>query len=199
MALPWENHKISVEEYFQLRESDPDHRYEYIDGEVYMMTGGSVRHSRIGASLAYILENALLESPCAVYNSDACFQIAEERYVCPDITVSCDPRDSDESSEEEDLQIIQYPRFVVEVLSPSTTARDRGIKAALYQEHPTLQEFLLVETKAPKVQLYRRESNNRWTIYLLTVEDEVELTSLGIRFPVAALYRKTRLSKRAGQ
>lgn len=194
MALPWENHHMSVEEYFQLRESDPDHRYEYIDGEVYMMTGGSVRHCTIGNTLGRIIGNLLEDSPYVVFNSDACFQVAEERYVCPDLTVSCDPRDSDESSEEEDLQTIQYPRFVAEVLSPSTTARDRGIKAALYQEHPTLQEFLLVETKAPKVQLYRRESNNRWTLYLLTAENEIELTSLGIHFPAAALYRKTRLS-----
>lgn len=193
MAFPWKNAQISLEEYWQLRESDPDQRYEYIDGEVYMMTGGSLRHARIGANLAYLLEHALLSSPCVVYSSDACFQVAEECYVCPDLTVSCDPRDSDEHAEEE-LKTLQYPRFVVEVLSPSTTARDRGIKAALYQEHPTVQEFLLVETKAPKVQLYRRESNNRWTIYLLTAEDEIELTSLGIRFPVAALYKKTRFS-----
>ena len=186
---------MSVDEFFKLRESDPDHRYEYIDGEVYMMTGGSVRHSTIGNNIGKIVGNLLEDSPCIVYNSDACFQLAEDRYVCPDVAVSCDPRDSDESSEEDDLQTIQYPRFVAEVLSPGTVARDRGIKAALYQEHATLQEFLLIETKAPKVQLYRCESNNRWTIYMLGYEDEIELTSLGIHFSVAALYKKTRLTQ----
>lgn len=92
MALPRRDQKMSVEEYFKLRESDPEHRYEYIDGEIYMMTGGSVRHSRIGFNVAHIIENLLSNnSPCVVYNSNACFQISEDRYVCPDVTVSCDP------------------------------------------------------------------------------------------------------------
>ncbi len=199
MALRRDEHKMSVDEYLKLRESDPDHRYEYIDGEVYMITGGNVRHSTIGNNIGRLIGNMLEDSPCVTYNSDACFQITEDRYVCPDVTVSCDPRDSDESSEEEDLKTIQYPCFLAEVLSPGTQALDRGLKALLYQDYPTLQEFLLVETKAPKVRFYRRESNNRWTIYILNYEDEVELDSLGIHFPVAALYKKTRLSQTANE
>jgi Uma2 family endonuclease len=186
---------MSVEEFFQLRASDPAHRYEYIDGEVYMMTGGTVRHSRIGTNLSYVLEDALSDSPCIVYNSDICFKIAEDQYVCPDVTVSCDPRDSDESSEEEELKTVKYPRFVAEVHSPGTAKYDFEEKLAFYQDHPSMQEFLFISTRAPKVRLYRRESNNRWTIYLLNLEDEVELTSLGVRFPVANLYKKTRLAR----
>lgn len=192
MALPQRDQQMNVEEFFKLRESDPDHRYEYIDGEIYMMTGGTVRYSRIGANLISLLDHLLDDSPCIVYTSDVCFQAEEERYVCSDVTVCCDPRDSDE---EEDLKFVHHPCFVAEVLSPGTVERDRGIKAALYQEHPTLREFLLVETKVPKVQLYRRESNNRWTIYLLTLEDHIELTSLGVRFSVKDLYKKTRFSR----
>ena len=195
MALPHRDQAMNVEEFLKLRESDPDHRYEYIDGEIYMMTGGSVRHSRVAFNLSYILENLLEDRPCIVYNSDVCFQAEEEGFVCPDVTVSCDPRDSDEKSEEENLQFVHHPCFVAEVLSPGTIERDRGLKAALYQEHPTLREFLLVEIKAPKVQLYRRESNNRWTIHLLTLEDHIELSSLGVRFPVTDLYKKTRFSR----
>jgi glucose dehydrogenase len=71
--------------------------------------------------------------------------------------------------------------------------------AALYQEHPMLREFLFLETKAPKAQRYRRESNNRWTIYLLTADDEVELVSLGICFPVIDLYWRTRFKRRESQ
>ncbi len=196
MALPWEDHKMSVEEYFKLRESDPSHRYEYVDGEVYMMTGGRVRHSRIGTNLTTLLDNLLGdEGSCISYNSDACFQIAEDRYVCPDVTVSCDPRDNDEISEDEDLKTLQYPCFVAEVHSPGTQRLDLDLKSTFYQDHPTIQEFLLIGTKAPKVRLYRRESNNRWIVFILNYEDEVELTSLGIHFPVAALYKRTRLSK----
>jgi Uma2 family endonuclease len=195
MALPYRDQRMSVEEYFKLRESDPVHRYEYVDGDVYMMTGGTVRHSRIGMNLSYILENLLSDSPCVVYNSDICFQVSEERYVCPDVTVSCDPRDSDENSEEEDLKTVQYPRFVAEVHSPSTTKIDLDEKSGFYQDHPNMQEFLFISTRTPRVRLYRRESNDRWTIYLLNLGDEIELTSLGVRFPVASLYKKTRLAK----
>src|SRR6266852_1664229 len=102
MALSSPDPHMSVEEYFKLCASDPLHRYEYIDGEVYMMTGGSRRHSRIGLNLAFLLEDALGEGPCVVYNSDICFQAAEERYVCPDVAVSCHPDDSDENSESDD-------------------------------------------------------------------------------------------------
>jgi len=190
--------KMSVEEYFKLRENDPDHRYEYIDGEVYMMGGGTVRHSRAALNLMYMLESALRGGPCIVYDSDACFQVAEERCVCPDVTVSCDPHDNDENSEEgeEDLKIIRSPRFVAEVHSPSTKGFDLDEKLTLYQDHPSIQEFLYISTTKPKVRIYRRESNNRWIIYILNLEDEVELTSLGVRFPVTELYKGTRFAKR---
>ena len=196
MALPYRNQKITVEEYFKLRDSDPINRWEYIDGEVYMMTGGTVRHSRIGINLTTLLERFLEDGPCIVYNSDICFQLSEERYICPDVTVSCDSRDSDENSEEEDLKAVQYPRFVAEVHSPGTAKLDLNEKSIFYQSHPSMQEFLFISTRVPKVQLYRRESNDRWTIYLLNLGDEVELTSLGVHFPVASLYKKTRFAKR---
>lgn len=197
MALQHHDGKTSVEEYFKLRESDPYHRYEYIDGEVHMMTGGSVQYSRAALNLSCLVESLLRnDSPCIVYTSDVCFQLAEDCYVYSDVTVSCDQRDSDENSEEENLKAIQFPCFVAEVLSPGTTARDRGIKAALYQEHSTPQEFLLLETKASKAQFYRRESDNRCTIYLLNAGDKIESTSLDVRCPLIDLYWKTRFSRR---
>ncbi|MGH2481256.1 MAG: Uma2 family endonuclease [Ktedonobacteraceae bacterium] len=193
MALRRDDTPMSVEEFFKLRESDPAHRYEYIDGEIYMMTGGSRRHSRIGSNMNRILGNLLRNRPCVVHYSDACFQVTGERYVCPDVTVSCDPRDIDDSDEEN--APLQYPCLVVEVLSRSTKHVDRGIKFDLYKDHPTVQEYLVIETKSPSVQLYRRESNNRWTVYILKLDDEVELTSLGVHFPVAEIYEKTRFAK----
>jgi Uma2 family endonuclease len=182
--------KMSIEEFFALRERDPDARYEYIDGYVYMMTGGSLRHSLVCNNIGSILYNKLRDKPCMVFNSDACVKLSETRYVCPDITVSCDQRDRD--YQDDDLQkSVQYPTLVVEVLSPGTKARDRGIKFNLYQACPTIQEYLLVETSAPQVQLYRRETNNRWTIYILNLEDSVELNSIGVQFSVAEVYEKT--------
>ena len=183
---------MGVKEFLELRDDDPNHRYEYIDGEIYMMTGGKPVHALIGSTLCRILGALLRDKPCLVFNSDACVQLSEERYVCPDVTVSCDRRDRDDEA-----KFIHYPSFVVEVLSPGTKAYDRGLKAQLYQEYPTIQEFLLVDSEAAKVQLYRRDLESReiWTIHMLHLESTVELESLSVRFSVAEIYEKTRFAE----
>lgn len=195
MAVAPNNPRRSVEEFFALRRSDPDHRYEYIDGHIYMMSGGTPRHSIIGANLNGLLWNLLRGKPCRVYNSDACVQVSEERYVCPDVTVSCDPQDGDEDDEEDEMKTLHYLRVVMEVLSAGTKHYDRGAKFELYQDVATIQEYVVIETRLPRVLLYRREQNNLWTIHILQQNEEVELTSIGVQFPVAAIYEKTRFSK----
>ncbi len=106
---------ISVEEYFELEENNPDTRYEYLDGYVYMMSGGSANHAAISGNIYAILKNALRGGPCRVYNSDMKVRVSEQRYFHPDVTVSCDSRDRGTTS------VLQSPRLVVEVLSPVKT------------------------------------------------------------------------------
>jgi Uma2 family endonuclease len=84
---------MTVEEYFQLEENDPDTRYEYIDSHVYAMAGGTVNHDTIKSHIQRILWNLLRGSNCRVYSSDMKVYIAETRYFHPDVTVTCDPRD----------------------------------------------------------------------------------------------------------
>ena len=182
---------MGIKEFFELRNNDPDHRYEYIDGEIYMMTGGKPTHALIGANICRILGTLLRDRPCLVFNSDACVQLSEECYVCPDVTVSCDRRDRDDEA-----KFIRYPSFLVEVLSPGTKAHDRGTKVQLYQEYPTIREFLLVDSETTKLQLYRRDSESRdlWTIHMLNLESTVELESLDVHFSVAEIYEKTRFA-----
>lgn len=87
-------------------------------------------------------------------------------------------------------RLFGYPCVVAEVLSPGTKARDRGIKADLYQGIPTVQEILFIDTQVMRVQLYRRETEY-WTMRNFTHDDTVEITSLGIQFSVAEVYEKT--------
>ena len=194
MALQrkWDD-DMSVEEFFELRENDPDHRYEYIDGDVYMMAGGTRRHATLGSNVCELLGALLRDKPCMAFNADACIRLSETRYVCPDAAVSCDPRDgdSDEALAEEDT-FVRYPRLVVEVLSPGTRARDRGTKVKLYQECPTIRDYLVIDTEEPGVWHYQRQSSDLWAIHLLGLEDRVMLASIDASFPVAELYRKTR-------
>ena len=183
--------RISLEEFFALVASDPEHRYEYIDGYVYMMTGGSPDHSIIGANMNRILGEQLRKGPCIVYNSDVYIELSDKTnktekadYLCPDVSVSCDRRDRHA------VKVIHYPCVVVEVLSPGTKARDRGIKSELYQNIPTVQEILFIDTQVMRIQLYRRETDY-WTMRNYTQADPIELTSVGIHFSVAEVYEKT--------
>jgi len=177
----------SLEEYYALLESDPEHSYEYLDGYIYMMTGGTPDHSIIGSNIGRILGNLLQDRRCIVYNSDLYVELSENYRVCPDVTVSCDPRDRGAK------EAIRYPSLVVEVLSPTTEARDRGKKSLQYRSSPTIQEYLLINTESPIIELFRRENNGFWTLYTLGPNDSIELTNLGVRFPVAEVYQNTSL------
>jgi Uma2 family endonuclease len=177
--------RISLEEFFALLESDPEHRYELIDGYPSMMTEGSPDHAIIGLNIASILRELLRKRPCIAYNSEVYIALdGEENCLCPDASVSCDRRDHHAT------KVIRYPCVVAEVLSPGTKVRDRGLKADLYQNMPSVQEILFIDTQVMRVQLYRRETDY-WTMRNFTQHDTIELTSLGIHFSVAEVYEKT--------
>lgn len=178
---------MSVEAYLQLDRSSADVRYEYIDGHVTMLAGGTLNHSLIGVNITGILSNLLRDTPCRVYNSDARVRLARRRYVYPDATVSCDERDDGETD------ILQSPRVVIEVLSPGTANKDRGEKFVCYRECPTIQEYMLIDSQHPVVEVFRREQNTFWTLYIFGLDDTVELTSIGVSFPVRDIYRHVTL------
>jgi Uma2 family endonuclease len=179
--------RMSFEEYVALVKQDPEHAYEYLDGRVYMMTGGSPDHSIIGSNLNGLLQVFLRGRRCIVYNSDVYLQLSEHYRVCPDVTVSCDPRDRGAQ------EVIRYPSLVAEVLSPTTEARDRGQKSLQYRSCPSIQEYLLISSEFPLVEVFRREKQGFWSLYTLGLDDTIELTSLGIRFPAADVYQNTSL------
>jgi Uma2 family endonuclease len=107
--------------------------------------------------------------------------------------VSCDLRDRGAQ------EVICYPCLVAEVLSPTTEARDRGQKSLQYRSCPSIQEYLLISSEFPLVEVFRREKQGFWSLYTLGVEDTIELTSLGLRFPVAELYQNTSFLEEANE
>ena len=177
--------RVSREAYFALVERDPEHRYEYLDGDVYMMSGGTPDHSIIGGNILGILRNLLQGRRCIVYNSDLYVELAEDCRFCPDVTISCDPRDRGAKD------AVRHPSVVVEVLSPSTEARDRGKKALRYRACPTIQEYLLINAESPIVELFKRGKNDLWTLSTLGLNDVIEISSLGIHFSVAEIFQNT--------
>lgn len=185
--------KISIDQFFALLESDPENRYELIEGYPCMMTGGSPGHSIIGLNIASIFRELLRKRPCIAYNSDAYIELeGEENCLCPDASVSCDQRDRHAT------KVIRHPCVIAEVLSPHTKARDRGIKADLYQNISPVQEILFIDTQVMRVQLYRRETDY-WTLRNFTQDDSVELRSLDIQFSVVEVYEKTTFDSTFGE
>src|SRR3984893_6661559 len=98
---------MDVEDYLVLNKNSKDMRYEYLEGEVRMLAGGSPDHSFIIANLTAIIKGPLKGSLCRVYNSDVQLKLSEKRYVFPDITISCDERDKNQK------ETIHYPRVVI--------------------------------------------------------------------------------------
>ena len=172
---------MSVEDYLALDRNSIEARYEFIDGHAYQLTGGTADHSTISLNIMGAIYS-LLRDPCRIYNSDLRVQLSENRYVYPDASVSCDSRDRGQ------VDTIQYPRLAIEVLSPSTEAYDRGRKFGYYRACPTLQEYVLVDSQRQAVEVYRRETGNLWVLHAFGPGDEVDLASLDVRFPVAAVY-----------
>lgn len=183
---PDEPRHISVDEWRALEQSNQNVKYEYIDGQIYMMSGRSLAHSLISSNTVRTLEDALGSQSCYVYNSDASVRLSESRYLYPDVSVSCDGRDQPTT---EQTQVLS-PRVVVEVLSDSTEGKDRIKKAHLYHACPTIQEYVLISTRYQAVEVQRR-TGDEWTLHVFAPGDEIALASIDVRFPLSALYKGT--------
>ncbi len=129
VALP-DRMLMSAEEYL-IWEPTQEQRYEYWDGEVVAMIGGTRNHNRVSLNFSKLLDNALADRSCEVYIVDVKVQVEPgQKYFYPDVVVTCDERDTDP-------QLVQFPCLIIEVLSPSTEAADRGKKFAKYRQSPT--------------------------------------------------------------
>ena len=141
--------RLTPQEYFEW-EAQQTLRYEYFNGQVFAMTGGSLPHADIALNMATVLRSHL-QGRGKVRTSDAKVGISENGpFTYPDVSVTCDDRDRTAQ------QFSRYPCLIVEVLSPSTEAYDRGGKFALYRRLESLQEYVLVGSETKLVDVFRR-------------------------------------------
>src|SRR6266568_4703938 len=176
----------TLEQYRKIVELDPEHKYEYVDGHIRMMSRGTPAHGQIAGNILTTLNNALRESECNVYNSDVTVHLEmEERtydYI-PDVTVGCDPHDWTRKD------ALISPTVVVEVLSPSTAHIDKNEKLAVYQRYPVILEILLVDSRKRYVEHYHRITQNKWEVaYYKHEEDCVELSHIEVSLPLRDIY-----------
>ncbi len=175
--------RFTPEEYFTWEEKQLE-KHEYINGEVYAMSGGSKNHSLISVRFIALCANHLESSDCETGNSDLRVNIVDtENYTYPDVSVTCDDRDKTTT------QYITYPCLIVEVLSGSTEAYDRGGKFRMYRNNPILQDYLLVNSTSIEMDLYHKNDAGDWMIINYKEGDIVELKSINLSFPLDRVYR----------
>jgi Uma2 family endonuclease len=178
---------ITPEQYLELEEKSPI-KHEYIDGEVYAMAGASDAHVTISLSLSSQLLNHLRGSGCRVYMSDMKVKIKTlNRFYYPDVMVTCHPQDQNTDNYK------QFPTLIVEVLSPSTEGFDRGDKFTDYQQIETLQEYVLINTKKARVEIFRRNEQGLWTLQYYDEQTEYQLQSINFIGQISTVYEDVNL------
>lgn len=176
--------RLTVDEYLALEES-AGVRHEYFDGEIFAMAGGTASHSLIAGNWTRELGNALNDHGCRVFNSDMMVFCPTGLRTYPDVSVTCDtPR-----YESDKQRTLLNPQLIVEVLSESTEAYDRGRKFDHYSRIESLREYVLVASDRAHVDHFARQPDGRW---VLTAHDglaaTVGLNAHGVALPLAELY-----------
>lgn len=166
-------------------EATSDVRHEYLNGEVWAMAGGTPEHAALAAAMIGELQAALRGKPCRVYSSDLRVRVVETGLsTYPDVAVVCGQL----ATAADDVDAAVNPILLVEVLSPTTEGYDRGAKAAHYRRIPSLREYVLVSPSEPRIEVHRRTEGGRWELLEARPGESIELSSLGVRLDVAAIY-----------
>ncbi|MGK3985618.1 Uma2 family endonuclease [Sorangium sp. So ce136] len=185
MAEPARKLTFTFAEYLA-REQASETKHEYANGEIYALAGGTPEHGLMAVNVASVLRGQLVDRRCRVYNSDVRVRIlATGLATYPDISVVCGRLERDP----EDENSILNPVALVEVLSPSSEAYDRGEKFAHYQTIPSLREYVLVSYQRRRVEVLRRNDDGTWTLYDVRESGVAELASIGCSLPLDEVYR----------
>lgn len=180
MARPQFQHRMTFEE-FLTWEQGQEARWEFVNGEVFAMTGGTAGHERVARALTRLIERSL-PSGCEVFAANMMVRAREEpedsgRY--PDVVVTCEQPD-------DDALYLTEPLLIAEVLSPSTQGVDRGSKFTYYRLIPTLREYLLVDGRRQAVEVYRRRGAE-WHMRAYRGSETVDIETLGMSFTIGDL------------
>ena len=187
--------RLTPEEYLKFERTSPE-RHEYADGELFAMSGASERHNQIVVNLSREISLQFKGRSCRVYTNDMRVRIAgTKRYCYPDLAALCEPVLFDD--EHKDTLI--NPSLILEVLSASTEAYDRGEKFEHYRLIKSLAEYVLVSQDKPHIERFARQSNEQWLFTSTSGLDSlVELPAIGCRLSLAEIYDKVQFGPEPG-
>ena len=187
MPSPETLRRLTEEEYLELDRA-AQLKSEFFDGEMFAMAGGILRHSLIATNLAREFGNRLKGGRCIPFNADLRIKItATGLFTYPDLSVICGPAEFVEGTDD----TVINPSVLVEVLSDTTEAYDRGKKFEHYRQIPTLQEYLLVSQHEPRIEQFTRQPDGRWLLNEAAgLAAQIELPSLRVTISLAEIYVK---------
>lgn len=169
-------------------EAESPTKHEYINGEAYAMAGASDAHVTIAGNLFVMLRSHVRGSGCRVYIADMKARIETRNcFYYPDVMVTCDKRDRETDTYK------CFPKLIIEVLSDSTEAFDRGDKFADYQTLDTLEEYVLINTRRQRVECFQKNEAGLWVLRYYA-EGDFTLASLPFSASLAALYEDVELA-----
>ena len=184
MGLPQRAAVLTEAEYLRI-ERAANYRSEFYRGEMFAMAGGSPKHSRIRVNLSGSIWSRLKGHPCVAYDSDLRIRCRTGLYTYPDASVICDELEFDE----EHKDTVLNPTLIVEVLSKSTEAYDRGKKFDHYRTIPSLREYVLVAQDEPMVQRFLRNDDDTWTLTAVSgLDQSLRLKSIDVELLLAEIF-----------
>lgn len=181
-ALPQARPTLTADDYLAW-EATQTERHDYVDGEVFAMAGAEDRHVTVTGNVYMALRQHLRGTPCRTFMADMKLQAeAESSYFYPDVLVTCSAADA------ESRQLKREPTLIVEVLSPSTEAYDRGEKFRRYRQITSLREYALVDIDRRQVDVFRQQPDGLWTLHPFAPGEGLALASVDLAIDDATLF-----------
>jgi len=183
---------LTPEKYLEI-ERKAEFRNEYRDGEMFAMAGSSCAHTMISDNMVAQLVLKLRGGTCRPYSRSMRVQVGTTGlFTYPDVVVAC----NDRKFLDESRDTLLNPTLIIEVLSPSTEAYDRGKKFSDYRTLPSLQEYVLVSQEHVQVEVFRRQPDEEWLLKIVSrLEDSVSLESIGCQLLLSDIYEDVELTK----
>jgi Uma2 family endonuclease len=176
--------KVESEAAYLLLENTALERHEFVDGQMFLMAGGTVQHAKIALRLAAKLLAAAEDTDCEVVSANVRLQIADVYYY-PDVMLSC-------QEDKLERRFFKHPCLIVEVLSDSTALIDREEKWQRYRTIPSLKMYVLLSQDEARAETFSRNPDGTWLYTVLEHDDLLKLPCVDLSVPVSSLYRGVR-------
>ena len=191
MTTPHRHYRYTYADYVAL-ENVSSEKHEFIDGEIYVMAGGSADHARLSAQMVRLLGNAASDRECDVYTSDLRMHVESVGLsTYPDASVICGPVQEHAAGPE---TTALNPMIVVEVTSNSSEEYDLGLKRKYYRTIPSLRQYIIVSHRERRITVDVRSDDGAWATHVATAGGRVEVGSLQAQLAVDEIYRNSSIA-----